>query len=203
MTTRAVTTGSARQSNTARSRKPGGGAVGEGLRIHRRLTALGVGPDDPAPSCALCGEDRLPALHVRTGHHVAGHRNDPDLTVRICQNCHAAQHESMLTAGVQLRDDTTPPATMLDRLARMLGGAGVFLLVLGQRLVEWAMYLPSLVAALDTAVPEWRRVAAGVPGPEGITVPAATPSHTLDPVHAIAASAADPVPDGGGHDRDD
>ena len=202
MTTRAVTTGSARQSNTAPSRRPGGGAAGEGRRIHRRLTALGVGPDDPAPSCALCGEDRLPALHVRTGHHVAGRRNDPDLTVPLCLNCHAAQHESMLTGGVQLRDDTTPTATMLDRLARMLGGAGVFLLALGARLVEWAAYLLTLVAALDSAVPEWRQASAGVPGPEGITVPAATPSHTLDRVRGITANPDGAVPDGSGHDHD-
>lgn len=150
--------------------------LGQARRVRRRLDALGADPDtDPSggagPACALCGEARLFALHVKVGHHVAGRVNDPDLTVPVCLNCHAEQTEAHRRVGLPLRDSVDPPPTLLDRLAALLAGAGVFLTELGGRLVEWADVLRRLVAALDRDAAGWRDVAASVPGPPGITVP--------------------------------
>lgn len=149
--------------------------LGQARRGRRRLDALGADPDadpdDGGPACALCAESRLFALHVKIGHHVAGRRNDPDLTVPLCLNCHAEQTEAHRRVGLPLRDSVDPPPTLLDRLAALLAGAGVFLTELGERMVAWADVLRQLVAALDQGAAGWRDVIASVPGPPGITIP--------------------------------
>lgn len=138
-------------------------------------------------------------LNARTGHHVAGRVNDPDLTTVVCLNCHAHQTERHRRVGVRLRDDPVVPPTLLDRLAAMLAGAGVFLRELGDRLVEWADYLRRLVPALDEMVPGWRDAVTSVPGPVGITVPTMTPPPTGS-VPSDTASELGASEDGGTHD---
>lgn len=168
-------------------------------RDRRRLTTLGVDsddPDTPSPVCAMCGEDRLFALHARQGHHIAGRVNDPDLTAVLCLNCHAEQTEAHRQVGVRLRDDPAVPPIMLDRLAATLAGAGVFLAELGDRLVEWADYLRRLVTALDEKVPGWRDAVASVPGPSGITGPTVVPPE----VPGLPASEVGADVQGGSHD---
>lgn len=109
--------------------------------------------------CALCGETRQAALHNRVGHHVAGRRND-SLTVPVCMNCHAAQHENMATAGVVL---TNSAPIMLDGLMALLGSLGAFLIDAGERLIAYAEALLQLIARLDASLPTWRTLDAGCP----------------------------------------
>lgn len=183
-----------------------GDPAGASLRVRRRLTAIGANPDDQdavPPSCSLCGEGHLFALHARQGHHVAGRVNDPDLTTPLCLNCHAEQTEQHRRVGVRLRDDPGLPATLLDRLMATLAGAGVFLVELGGRLVEWADYLSRLVALLDRTFPGWREAVADVPGPRGITAPSVRSQvrGTEVLVPAKPASDSESAADGGSHDH--
>jgi len=143
-------------------------------RSRRRALTVGGDPDGtgPGPVCVLCGESRLFALHTRQGHHVAGRHNDPELTVPLCLNCHAAQTEAHRRVGVRLRDDPVNPPTMVDRLAETLAGASVFLLGLGSRLGDWAVYLRAVVTTLDDQQPGWRDKVGSIPGPVGVTIPA-------------------------------
>lgn len=171
-------------------------------RTRRRMLAVGGDPDaDDAspPVCIFCGEDRMFTLNARDGHHVAGRVNDPDLTAVVCLNCHACQTEAHRRVGVRLRDDPVVPPTLLDRLAAMLAGAGVFLRELGDRLVEWADYLRRLVPILDWLVPGWREEIMSVPGPVGITVPMTVPPPP-GPVPADTASELGVSEDGDPHD---
>lgn len=170
------------------------------LRTGRRLAAVGVDPDaeDASPPvCVLCGEGRLFALHARQGHHIAGRVSDPELTAVVCLNCHACQTEQHRQVGVRLRDDPMVPPTLLDRLAEMLAGAGVFLRELGDRLVEWADYLRRLVPTLDWLVPGWREKTMSVPGPRGVHVPKMIPP---GPVPTLPVSAGGASEDGDTHD---
>lgn len=162
--------------------------LGQAVRTRRRQVTLGVDPDNidaPAPACVICGERRLFALHTKIGHHIAGRRNDPNLTATLCLNCHAEQTEDHRQVGVPLRDNAEPPPTLLDRLAALLAGAGVFLTELGGRLVEWADVVHAHIAELDRQLPTWRDAVASIPGPPGISippVPAMTASEPTGPV---------------------
>jgi len=179
-----------------------GSPVTSALRTGRRLAAVGVDPDaeDAAlPVCVLCGEGRLFALHAREGHHVAGRVNDPELTAVVCLNCHACQTEDHRRVGVRLRDDPAAPPILLDRLAEMLAGAGVFLRELGDRMVEWADYLRRLVPTLDGQQSGWRDAVASVPGPRGIGVPTVVPPPS-GPVPDLPASEVGADVQGGTHD---
>jgi len=179
-----------------------GSPVTSALRTSRRLTAVGVDPDaeDAAPPvCVLCGETRMFTLHARAGHHVAGRVNDPGLTAVVCLNCHADQTEQHRQVGVRLRDDPVVPPTLLDMLAGMLAGAGVFLRELGDRMVEWAIYLRVVVSTLDDQQPGWRETVGSVPGPVGITVPTMVPPPP-GPVPADKASEPGADVQGGCHD---
>jgi len=149
--------------------------------------------------CVLCDESRLFALHVRQGHHVAGRRNDPDLTVTLCLNCHAEQTEAHRSVGLPLRDSVDPPPTLLDRLAALLAGAGVFLTELGERMVAWADVLRQLVTALDQGAAGWRDAVGSIPGPGGVTVPTLVPPPP-EPVPTLPASEVGADVQGGTHD---
>jgi len=170
-------------------------------RSRRRALTVGGDPDGtgPGPMCVLCGESRLFALHTRQGHHVAGRRNDPDLTVPLCLNCHAAQTEAHRRVGVRLRDDPVNPPTMVNRLAETLAGASVFLLDLGSRLGDWAIYLRAVVTTLDDQQPGWRDTVGSIPGPVGVTIPAIVPPPP-GLVPDFPASEVDPSEDGGTHE---
>ncbi len=155
--------------------------------------------DAALPVCVLCGENRVFTLNARDGHHVAGRVNDPDLTAVVCLNCHADQTEAHRRVGVRLRDDPAVPPALLDRLAGMLAGAGVFLRELGDRMVQWAIYLRAVMATLDDQQPGWRDVVGYIPVPGGITTPTVVPPPP-GPVPGFPASGVGVDVQGGSHD---
>lgn len=125
-------------------------------RRARRRARLG-----PNPRCLLCGYGEPEALTVADGevrrwvleeHHVAGRKNDPDLTVLLCLNCHRVITEACRRAGVQLN----PPATLLHRVIALLRGIAAFLPDLAERCHEVAQMIESLIERLDEAFPPWR-----------------------------------------------
>ncbi len=116
------------------------------VRLARRTSKLG---DNPL--CVQCGEND-PVAVLYELHHVAGRANEPDLTARLCRNCHAKQTEALRAGGVSME----PPATALHRLAALLGGLAEFLAHLAASLTGWSRFLHLLIDWLDEQLPTWR-----------------------------------------------
>lgn len=126
--------------------------IGAAARRTRREEILGENP-----ICLLCGEKEFWALilapeKLLENHHVAGKAHDPDLTLTICLNCHARQHELLRVAGASMK----PANSFLERLALILRGLGVHLQILADKFVVWAQMLLDLVTDLDAKFPKWR-----------------------------------------------
>src|SRR3954447_1137980 len=98
--------------------------IGNDARLARRERRLA---DDY--ECLLC-HIRAPEVLVRfygdlvEFHHLAGYRNDPELGVMLCLNCHAQATEAQRRGGVEL--GRAPQPCPLGRLISWLVGVGVF-----------------------------------------------------------------------------
>jgi len=120
--------------------------VNTAVRNAKRTSKLG-----DQPVCLHCGEsDPVAMLYER--HHVAGRANEPDLTARLCRNCHARQTEALRAGGVSM----DPPSTALHRLAALLGGLAEFLTHLAASLTGWSRFLHQVIDWLDEQFPTWR-----------------------------------------------
>jgi hypothetical protein len=111
--------------------------------------------------CLLCGCGNPEALTVATGkirqgvlevHHVVGRKNESDLTVILCLNCHRVVTETARLAGVSL----TRPPTVLHRIVALLRGVSAFCADLGDSCFTSATTLDDFIARLDEHVPGWR-----------------------------------------------
>jgi hypothetical protein len=97
----------------------------------RRIAQLKkLGPD---ARCAHCGESQWEALvpprrTLLEQHHVAGKINNKTLTLPLCKNCHAKEHERLRQVGVDMRGAPTRLACLVAQL-RAVGG---FLVKLGE-----------------------------------------------------------------------
>ena len=127
------------------------------LRLHRRRARL-----DPGAVCVLCLETDLQVLaprrirrHLLEGHHVVLVRNDEELEVVLCLNCHAKIHSGLLLADV---DPKETRSGFLERLATVLRAVGVFFSHLGRSVTSWANHLDTLIHALDARFPAWRQL---------------------------------------------
>lgn len=116
------------------------------VRLTRRTSKLG---DNPV--CALCGEND-PVTLLYELHHIAGRANEPDLTARLCRNCHAKQTEALRAGGVSM----DPPPTPLHQLAALLGGLAEFVAHLAASLTGWSRFVILLIDGLDEQFPAWR-----------------------------------------------
>jgi len=67
-------------------------------------------------------------------HHVAGRNHDPELTVPLCQSCHAQATEMQLRAGIEMRS----ASDSVERVRRALKGTAVFLWMLAEAMWRWA-----------------------------------------------------------------
>jgi hypothetical protein len=67
-------------------------------------------------------------------HHVAGRNHDAELTVPLCQACHALVTENLRQADVDMR--STPDS--VERVRRSLRATAVFLRMLAEALWRWA-----------------------------------------------------------------
>ncbi len=63
--------------------------------------------------CTYCGEDSPVTLEK---HHVDGRNHDKDLLAVLCRNCHAKATEGQRCADVDLRSQTDPLRTEVQRL---------------------------------------------------------------------------------------
>jgi hypothetical protein len=111
----------------------------------------------PDAACVLCGiSNPTNLLQVRRSllhhHHVPGRVYADELTVPLCQNCHAVETQAQHDLAVDLRGAARLP----ERLVSVLRALGVFFQRLGARLLVWADQLAALVAALDRDCPGWR-----------------------------------------------
>lgn len=92
-------------------------------------------------ACVLCGERDPDVLRPRPAgsllevHHLAGRRNDPDLTVVLCLNCHRRMSARMPTYGIDLEHGDRSTS---DRVEALLRGLAVFFEVLARSLIVWA-----------------------------------------------------------------
>ncbi len=126
-------------------------------RAARRAARASKLPPDAC--CAICGL-RDPEALVRVKrtvldvHHVAGRNHSKALTIWLCRNHHAIEHEKLRTAGVDLR----APETVMDKLVAVLAAIGTFLISLGEHLCEWAEQLLGFRDGLDTCYPDWRSI---------------------------------------------
>ena len=98
-------------------------------------------------------------------HHLAGRANDPDLTGRVCRNCHAKQTEALRAGGVSMG----APPSALHRLAALLGGAAEFLAHLAASLTGWSRWLLLLIGWLDDTLPDWAGQLAALPAARQLT----------------------------------
>lgn len=125
------------------------------VRRYRRNQRLGTDA-----CCVVCGYRKPEGL--KTGpagllhdHHVVGRVNDEDLTVRLCQNCHAEATEGHRDAGVELEANDQD---LLERVVSFLRGIADFLFRLAEAAWSLAQALSERLEALDAALPEWRAV---------------------------------------------
>lgn len=128
--------------------------IGNDARRKRRERRLG-----PDASCVLCGEEELATLdEVKAkyleDHHVCPKKQDSELTVPVCANCHRK-------LGIGLKDlglETAEPETLLHRIRNILLGLASFFEELARRLAHWARKLHELIRRLDEMLPDWRDV---------------------------------------------
>lgn len=104
--------------------------------------------------CWHCGEADPRVLHR---HHVAGRHVGPEAV--ICANCHQRTHGRMADAGIDLRATLTVP----ERAVEALTGVGVFLVQLGEFIIELAEQLGKFLAGLDVEYPAWRTMPEATP----------------------------------------
>ena len=128
--------------------------IGNDARLARRERRL---RDDY--ECLTCGI-RAPEVLVRFWgdlvefHHVAGYRNDPELGVMLCLNCHAIATEAQRRAGVEL--GRQPQPCPLSRLISWLAGVGEFLRSLAESAARLAATMRDLRRFLDDQHPGWQ-----------------------------------------------
>ena len=127
------------------------------LRRQRRRMRL-----DPDAVCVFCLEPDLEVLaprrlrrHLLEGHHALLARNDAELELTLCLNCHAKAHAGLLTAGV---DPRAHQSSFLDRLTATLRALGSFFGQLAASIGGWADRLEALIGALDARLPNWREL---------------------------------------------
>lgn len=128
------------------------------VRRTRRRERLGENPQ-----CILCGCGQAEALTVPRGkvrryvleeHHPAGWKNDPELKVILCLNCHRVATEKCRRAGVSL----DWPPTLLHRIVALLRGVAALLADLGDSCYAAATKLERLIERLDEVYPAWREM---------------------------------------------
>jgi hypothetical protein len=115
------------------------------LRNERRMQRLGENA-----ACAMCGFSKPEALttaktSLLEKHHIFLEANDPKTTVALCLNCHRTVTEGGLRAGAM-----RPASSCLERFELMLRSLGSFLIVLGEKLLEWAEEIAGLLFDLKT-----------------------------------------------------
>lgn len=86
-------------------------------------------------------------------HHPAGRANEKDLTAPLCKDCHSEQTRLQRVAEVDLSHSEKP---FLLKLQAFLKGVGIFLISLGEKLVELAKSLGAAVRFFDFYFPAWR-----------------------------------------------
>src|SRR4051794_35311089 len=79
--------------------------------------------------CVLCGQGDPELLTQQPAgilerHHLAGHVNDPELTVTLCLNCHRLMSARMPSHGIEL--DRGAQLTRLERSIGLVRGLAVF-----------------------------------------------------------------------------
>ena len=97
-------------------------------RAARRTKELRDKLGSEEPVCLYCGYAEIAPLRrvsrrILENHHLLGRNHDPNLTVPVCPNCHALQHERLLDASVDLRPEADP----LRRVITMLYAEAVHL----------------------------------------------------------------------------
>src|SRR6266508_2794819 len=73
-----------------------------GNEVRKEVHRQSLGDD---ARCALCGEQDYRKLiqskrSTLDKHHILGRKNDAELTIFLCRNCHAVYTESQIDAGV-------------------------------------------------------------------------------------------------------
>jgi RNase P subunit RPR2 len=116
------------------------------VRSAQRLRRL-----PPDAICMFCDECDPVALEV---HHVVRRDNDEDLTVVVCKNCHAKQHEELLKVGVTIEQPSD--RTRLEINATVLKALSVLFQFLARKFAEMAQDLYAEIKRLDTVAPQWR-----------------------------------------------
>ena len=97
-------------------------------RAARRARELRDKLESEQPVCLYCGFAEIAVLRrvsrrLLENHHLFGKNHDPNLTVPVCPNCHALQHERLLDASVDLRPEANP----VKRVIMMLRAEAVHL----------------------------------------------------------------------------
>ena len=82
-------------------------------RTARRKTELYDKLGSERPVCLYCSYAEPVALRraprkFLEAHHLVGRKDDPDLAVFVCRNCHALLHENLLDAEAHLRGEADP-----------------------------------------------------------------------------------------------
>lgn len=114
-------------------------------------------------ACVLCGERDAELLTQQAAgileeHHIAGHVNDPDLTVTLCLNCHRKMSARMPGYGVPL--DRSAQLTRLERTVGLLRGLAVFFEQFALSLMRSAHQLDQTAIDLDNHDASWREIEA-------------------------------------------
>jgi hypothetical protein len=85
---------------------------------------------------------------------VAGHANDPVLTIRLCPSCHDYAGELLREYEVNLAH--SGKRSVPEALTAVLVAIALTLIEWGKRLMYWAYRMDVLVAAFDANYPQWR-----------------------------------------------
>jgi hypothetical protein len=123
------------------------------LRNDRQQERLGENP-----ACVRCGFSKPAALTLKSRswlekHHVFLKANDSRTMVPLCLNCHRIVTDAAYAAGAM-----HPASTCPERFQMMLRSLGSFLIVLGERLLEWAEEVAAFIRGLDANHPGWRQM---------------------------------------------
>lgn len=129
------------------------------IREQRRTRRLQLATGVQNPACALCGITDAITLEA---HHAFGRYNDSETYVALCKNDHARETENLRVAGVSMSE----PASLLARLAAILGAVAAFLRSLARVLASWAEWVTRFDQILTD---EQRELMATLPPPEALT----------------------------------